>query len=97
MGKKVVRLGDICTGHGCWPSRANSSASTNVFVNSKGVHRVGDSWLPHTCPSIPETHASVQASGSSSVYVNNKAVARVGDSIACGSSNATGSPNVFIG
>ena len=39
----IVRLGDICTGHGCWPPRANSSASTDVFVNSRGVHRLGDS------------------------------------------------------
>lgn len=97
MGSAVVRLGDICTGHGCWPQRANSSASGNVFVNGLGVHRVGDSWLPHTCPSIPETHSSIQATGSGSVFVNGKAVARVGDSIACGSSNATGSGNVFAG
>lgn len=97
MGSAVVRLGDICTGHGCWPPRPNSEASGDVFANDLGVHRVGDGWEPHTCPSIPETHGSVQASGSSTVFVNGKAVARIGDSVACGSSNATGSPDVFIG
>ena len=91
----IVRFGDICTGHGCWPSRANSSASTTVFVNGQGAHRVGDGWAAHTCPDIPETHGSTQATGSSTVFVEGKALARIGDSIACGSSNATGSPNVF--
>lgn len=93
----IVRLGDICTGHGCWPPRPNTSASSDVFVNGIGVHRVGDAWAAHTCPSIPQTHASVQASGSGTVSVNGKPVARVGDSVACGSSNATGSGNVFSG
>ena len=92
-----MRLGDNCTGHGCWPPRANSSASGDVFVNGKGAHRVGDAWLPHTCPSIPETHGSSQASGSATVFVNGKALARIGDSIACGSSNATGSGDVYAG
>ena len=91
-----VRLGDICTGHGCWPPRPNVSASSNVIVNGIGAHRVGDAWAPHTCPAIPETHGSVQASGSPNVIVNGVPVARIGDSIACGSSNASGSGNVII-
>jgi len=43
----VVRLGDICTGHGCWPPRQNIEASPNVFVNGRGVHRLGDAWAVH--------------------------------------------------
>jgi uncharacterized Zn-binding protein involved in type VI secretion len=93
----AVRLGDVCTGHGCWPPRSNSSASGDVFINGKGAHRVGDGWSAHTCPSIPETHASSQATGSATVFVNGRPLARVGDSIACGSSNAQGSSNVFAG
>ncbi len=38
----IVRLGDYCSGHGGYPPRPNDEASANVFVNSKGVHRVGD-------------------------------------------------------
>jgi len=91
----VVRLTDICSGHGCWPSRGNVSASTDVFVNSLGAHRVGDGWAAHTCPPIPETHSSSQATGSPTVFVNGVALARIGDSIACGSSNATGSEDVY--
>jgi len=92
----AVRLGDSCTGHGCWPPRGNVSASGDVFVNNRGSHRVGDGWAPHTCPPIPETHGSSQASGSPNVFVNNRPHARIGDSVACGSSNATGSGDVII-
>ena len=38
----IVRLGDVCTGHGCWPPRPNVEASPNVFVNSIAVHRLYD-------------------------------------------------------
>lgn len=93
----VARLGDQCTGHGCWPPRPSTGASPNVFVNGIAVHRQGDAWAPHTCPSIPETHASVLAAGSSTVYVNGKQIGRIGDPVACGSSVASGSGNVFAG
>lgn len=94
MGSGAVRLGDSCSGHGCWPSRVNDSASSDVLINAKGAHRVGDHWVTHCCKSC---HDSTQATGSSSVYVNGKALARIGDSIGCGSSNATGSNNVIVG
>lgn len=93
----VTRLGDICTGHGCWPPRPSNSASPNVFVNGIGVHRQGDGWAAHTCAAIPQTHASVLASGSSTVFANGKQLGRIGDPVACGSSVAAGSENVFAG
>lgn len=91
----VVRLGDQCTGHGCFPPRVNDSASGNVFVNGIGAHRVGDHWVVHCC-GIP-CHDSSMAAGSGTVFVNGKALARVGDSVACGSAAAQGSSNVFAG
>lgn len=91
----VTRLGDTCTGHGCWPSRPSTGASADVFVGGRPVHRVGDAWAPHTCPTIPETHGSVLAAGSPSVFVNGRAVGRIGDAVACGSTVASGSPTVF--
>ena len=93
----ITRLGDMGTGHGCWPPRPSTGASPNVFVNGIAVHRQGDAWAAHTCPAIPETHASILAAGSSSVYVNGKQVGRIGDPVACGSAVASGSPNVFAG
>ncbi len=91
----VVRLGDKCSGHGCFPSRQNIEASNNVFINGRGVHRVGDNWATHCC-GIP-CHSGVASSGSSSVFVNGKPVCRIGDSISCGSTMATGSNDVFAG
>lgn len=93
----IVRLGDNDSGHGCWPSRPNTQASSNVFVNSTGCHRVGDAWDTHCCPSIPECHSSVAATGSSTVFANGKAVCRAGDSVACGSTMVGCSGNVFAG
>lgn len=92
----VTRLGDVCTGHASWPPRPNTSASPNVFVNSIAVHRKGDSWAVH-CNHQPVCHASVLASGSGTVFTNNIDTARIGDPVACGSSVAQGSPNVFAG
>lgn len=93
----VSRLGDTCTGHGCWPPRPSTGASPNVFINAIAAHRQGDAWAAHTCPTIPETHASVLAAGSTTVFANGKQLARIGDPVACGSSIAQGSANVFAG
>lgn len=73
------------------------AGSPNVFVNGIAVHREGDAWASHTCPEIPETHASVLASGSSSVWINGKQCGRIGDPVACGSTVVGGSSNVFAG
>jgi len=43
----AVRHTDICSGHGCYPPRPNNQASTNVFINDLGSHRLTDSWAPH--------------------------------------------------
>ncbi len=91
----AVRLNDTCTGHGCFPSRPNAVASGNVFVNSRGSHRVSDAWKFHGC-GVCVPHDATQASGSPNVFVNGKAHARIGDAIDCGSSNSTGSGNVII-
>lgn len=89
------RLGDVCTGHGCWPSRPNVQASGDVFVNGVGWHRVGDAWAVHCCG--PSCHGGVLAAGSSTVFVNGLSAARIGDPVSCGSACATGSSNVFAG
>lgn len=96
---KAVRLGDICTGHDCFPPRKSTSGSPNVLINYKNAHRVGDSWEVHTCthPDIPHgSHSGIMASGSPNVFVNNLPLARVGDNISCGSTASTGSHNVFV-
>ena len=88
-------LGAMSAGHDGFNPRPNLEASSNVFVNGKGIHRVGDSWEIH-CDST-SCHDGVEASGSSSVFINGRALARIGDSISCGDIIAEGSPNVFSG
>ena len=68
--RAVVRLGDICTGHNCFPPRPSVTASTNVSINGRGAVRVGDLWAPHTCETTPGT----QTGGSSTVFVNGLAL-----------------------
>lgn len=90
----IVRLADLCTGHGCFPSRPNISASENVMCNNKPVHRVGDSWSVHCCGK--SCHGGTQSTGSPNVMVNNRPVARIGDSVNCGSSNMEGSLDTIV-
>lgn len=90
----VTRLGDMCTGHGSFPPRPCTSASSNVFINGKGAHREGDSWDTH-CDSSPSCHDGVLSKGSSGVFVNGRQLGTVGDPISCGSVVAEGSTNVF--
>lgn len=92
----VTRLGDSCTGHGSFPPRASTGASGDVFANGIGVHRVRDGWATH-CNPTPACHGSVLAAGSGTVFANGSALGRVGDSVACGSSVASGSSDVFAG
>ena len=91
----VSRQGDPCTGHGCFPPRASTEGSPDVFVNGIAVHRTGDAWAAHCCG--PPCHTSNLAAGSGTVFANSKQVARIGDPVACGSAVAAGSPNVFAG
>ncbi len=91
-----TRLGDLDTGHDACPPTALASASPNVLVNGKGAGRVGDAYVPHSCP-VHGPHTGTIASGSSSVFINGKPAGRIGDSVSCGGSVAQGSPNVFVG
>ena len=92
---EVARLGDVCTGHGWFPSRANVQGSPNVYVNGIPAHRQGDSWATHCCGK--SWHSSSLAAGSSTVYVNGAQLGYVGAPVSCGSSVASGSPNVYVG
>lgn len=88
------RLGDICTGHGCFPPRPNVSASPNVFVNGIASHRLGDGWAAHCCG--PVCHGASAAGGSPNVFVNGLPKCRIGDPVSCGSSMSTGSSDVIV-
>jgi len=90
----ITRLGDLSSGHGCFPARPSTSASSDVKVNGIGVVRVGDSYATHCCG--PSCHGGSLSGGSPNVTANGLAVGRIGDPISCGDTVAQGSPNVSV-
>lgn len=90
----AARKGDLCTGHGPWPSRPNTQASTTHFVEGLGVHRKTDNWAVHCFKQ--SCHPSHLASGSPNVFADGLQRGRIGDPVACGSRIKTGSSTVFI-
>lgn len=92
----VTLLSDLCTGHDCFSSRVNDTASFDVFVEGRGIHRQTDHWTNHSCPN-QGSHDSILAVGSSSVFINGLGCGRIGDMIECGSMVSTGSSTVFAG
>lgn len=92
--RKVVRKGDLCSGHGAHPARGCIEASPDVFVNGKPVHRVGDKWATHTDGN--DTHDAVLLEGANGVYVNGRPIAMTGCEISCGSETEQGSDDVLV-
>ena len=90
-----TRIGDVCSGHGCFPPRTVMEGSSNVFANGVGIARVGDLWETHCCTII--CHDGRGQEGSSKVFINGRAAMRIGDPIDCGSVVAQGSQSVFFG
>lgn len=93
----VTLIGHSCTGHGCWPPRPSVEGDGRFTVSGRGVHCQGHTWAAHTCPSIPETHASVLAAGSNRFSISGRPVGRIGDPVACGSTVAQGEPRFVVG
>jgi len=101
------RIGDIDTGHGCYPPRKIITGSSNVTVNGIPLAHVGSVMQKHDCKKnrwgsivsrgVGFGHPSTVSSGSGTVSVNGFPVARMGDSIACGGVIEGGSNDVFIG
>lgn len=90
----VTRKGDADVPH-C-SGMVRDGASTNVFVNGRGISRVGDNNTGHLLPPAPcPGHAAPISSGSTRVFVNSKGCGRVGDPTC--TSVAEGSSNVFAG
>lgn len=96
MGKPATRVGDMQSGHGCFPPTNAIKGTSNVFINGKPAMIVGGQYVTHCCP-LPGCHPVILGSGSGTVSINGAPAGRIGDKIACGGSVITGSSNVFIG
>lgn len=94
MGLQVSRLGDMTTGHGCFPPQKTIQGSTNVFIEGKPAFRQLDAAQPHCCKYCHPTNA---IKGSMTVYVNQRQLMRVTDPCNCGSRMMTGARTVRAG
>ena len=96
----VSRLGDMSTGHGCFPPTALvQTPVTKTFFNGIKASVVDNACqhASHTCGIT--THAGSTrspSSGASKTFIEGKPAARIGDNIACGDAIAEGSTNSFI-
>ncbi|MFC3025410.1 type VI secretion system PAAR protein [Vibrio zhugei] len=96
----AARVGDIDTGHGCFPPTSITAGSGDVFIDGIAAARVGDPLMLHACPcpTMPHgVHGRSIAAGSGTVKINGQPAARIGDAIDCGGSIAVGSGTVIIG
>ena len=79
----VIKDEDITAQHN---SFTNTDKSSTVFVNGKGIIRVGHKWQTHSVGD--DTHPEPpQSTGSETVKVEGFGIARVGDTIGCGATN----------
>jgi uncharacterized Zn-binding protein involved in type VI secretion len=92
----ACRIGDVASGHGCFPPHNTITGSNNVFVNGVGSQTVGDTIQFHCCPD-EGCHIGTTITGSNSVFVNGRPKTKIGNMIHCGSHMITGSVNVFVG
>lgn len=93
----VARQNDTFkTGHP-WTVKTSTltGPSSDVFVNGRGVERMGDPSVKHLADAGPPHIVKIKG-GSDTVFVNGKPIARVGDPIDLGSI-ISGSGDVFAG
>lgn len=90
----AVRIGDITSGHGCFPPRPTITGSQNVLIENIPAHRVGDAVLIHCCG--PVCHDGITITGSSKVFINGLQAARIGDMVSCGDMLLTGAKKVVM-
>ena len=91
----IVRLGDVCSGHGCFPPRRGITISPNVFCESIPVHRLNDVLEPHCCPDNG-CHAGIYLANKT-VFSNSLSIQISGDPISCGSTSIISSGTVIVG
>lgn len=96
----AARLGDIASGHGCFPPTPIISASSGVLINGMPAVRTGDKVAPHGCPcakAVHGSHSRTIASGSQGVFIDGLPAGKIGDAIDCGGVIISGSSDVMIG
>ncbi len=96
----VSRLGDMSTGHGCFPPTALiQTPVSKTFFNGilAGVVSNACQHESHSCGIVVhEQSIRNPSSGASKTFIEANPAARIGDNITCGDACGEGSPNSFI-
>ncbi len=96
----VIRLGDMSTGHGCFPpTNLVQTPVSKTFINGilAGVVSGDCQHTAHTCGTTTHPQNTRNpSSGASKTFIEGFPAARIGDNIACGDACGEGSPNTFI-
>jgi uncharacterized Zn-binding protein involved in type VI secretion len=92
------RLGDLSTGHGCFPPTAITTdvCSKTTIEGPKAAH-VGSKHATHACPPVVHpTSARPITSGAPKTTIEGSPAARIGDPIGCGDAVGQGASKTFI-
>ena len=91
------RLGDMSTGHGCFPPTAvDGAVAGKTTVEGDPAAMVGSTHPDHSCGNTVHAGRSI-SSGSGKTTIEGKAAARIGDSISCGDAMGQGASKTFFG
>ena len=91
------RLGDMSTGHGCFPpTPVNGSVASKTTIEGDPAAMQGSTHPDHACGNSVHAGRSISG-GSSKTTIEGKPAARIGDSIGCGDSMAQGASKTFFG
>jgi uncharacterized Zn-binding protein involved in type VI secretion len=91
------RLGDMSTGHGCFPPTAiNGGVAGKTTVEGDPAAMVGSTHPDHSCGNSVHSGRKIN-SGSGKTTIEGKAAARIGDSINCGDAMGQGASKTFFG
>lgn len=90
----AVRIGDMDSGHGCFPPRPVITGYSKVLIEGIPASGIGDVLPPHCCG--PVCHPGNLASGSTKVKIGGRALSKIGDVVSCGSFMISGSTKVRV-
>lgn len=96
----IVRLGDMSTGHGCFPpTPLVTTPIQKTYVNGvlAGVADPSCQFAAHTCglTTHPQQERYPIPNPNNKTFIEGYPIAVIGDDIACGDAIAEGSANTF--
>lgn len=96
----VVRLGDMSTGHACYPpTQLVKTTATKSYINGKlvGLKDPQSQFATHVCGNTvhPQSQRYI-IGGATKSFIEGKPIARIGDDISCGDACAQGSNDSFV-